>query len=104
MALALRRARDAVGHMRAIQVEVDTLDQLEAVLGGALPDAVLLDNMAPDALRSAVRMTNGRVALEASGGIDPTSAVETAETGVDYLSSGWITHSAPALDLGLDFL
>ena len=101
--LALQRARAAAGPMRAIQIEVDTLEQLERVLQSDLPNLVLLDNMAPDSLRIAVRMTRGRVQLEASGGIEPASAAEVAETGVDYLSSGWITHSAPALDLGLDF-
>ena len=90
--------------MRRIQIEVDTLEQLAVVLRSEPPDAVLLDNMDSGMLREAVRMTQGRVVLEASGGIEPGNAKETAETGVDFLSSGWITHSAPALNLGLDFL
>ena len=104
IALALRRTRDAAGPMRCIQIEVDTLDQLAVVLRSELPNAVLLDNMGARMLREAVRMTRGRVVLEASGGIEPGNAAETAETGVDFISSGWITHSAPALNLGLDFL
>ena len=103
IAAALRSARRAAGPMRAVQIEVDSLDQLEMVLESDLPNAVLLDNMAPPVLHEAVRMTRGRLILEASGGIDPSNAAEIAETGVDFLSSGWITHSAPALDLGLDF-
>ena len=103
IAAALSRAHMAAGPMRAIQIEVDTLDQLRTVLESDLPDAVLLDNMAVPMLREAVRMTRGRLILEASGGINPSNAVEIAKTGVDFLSSGWITHSAPALDLGLDF-
>ena len=103
IATALKRARITAGPMRAIQIEVDTLDQLGTVLESELPDAVLLDNMAVPMLREAVRMTRGKFILEASGGIDPSNAAGIAETGVDFLSSGWITHSAPALDLGLDF-
>ncbi len=98
----LERARAAAGHLLAIEIEVDTLDQLAEALevGGA--DAVLLDNMGPETLREAVRMADGRVALEASGGITPETAPAIAETGVGYLSAGWLTHSAPVLDLGLD--
>ena len=103
IAAALQRAREAAGPMRSVQIEVDTLQQLETVLHSALPDAVLLDNMGPDMLREAVRITDGRFTLEASGGIEPGNAAEMAETGVDFISSGWITHSAPALNLGLDF-
>ncbi len=99
----LSRARAAVGHLMAVEIEVDRLDQLEEVLAVGGADAVLLDNMDLDCLRSAVAMAAGRVALEASGGITPASAPEIAETGVGYLSAGWLTHSAPALDLGLDF-
>ena len=104
IAMALRRARDAAGPMRCIQIEVDTLEQLAVVLNSKLPDAVLLDNMGCGMLREAVRMARGRIVLEASGGVEPRNAAEIAETGVDFISSGWITHSAPALNLGLDFL
>ncbi|HUF86350.1 MAG TPA: carboxylating nicotinate-nucleotide diphosphorylase [Thermohalobaculum sp.] len=100
---ALERARAHAGHMLKIEIEVDTLDQLAEVLevGGA--DSVLLDNMPPGTLRQAVAMAAGRVALEASGRITPDTAPAVAETGVDYLSAGWLTHSARILDLGLDF-
>lgn len=99
----LSRARDAAGHMMAIEIEVDTLDQLAEVLEAGGADNVLLDNMAPAMLREAVALVAGRLTLEASGGITPESAPPIAETGVGYLSAGWLTHSAPVLDLGLDF-
>ena len=86
-----------------LKIEVDTLDQLdEALEAGAT--AVLLDNMAlPDLLR-AVEMTAGRAVLEASGSVTAETVRAIAETGVDFISSGWITHSAPVLDFGLDFV
>ena len=100
---ALQRARQAVGHMIKIEIEVDTLTQLdEALLTGA--DAILLDNMSLDDLREAVRRTNGKAVLEASGTITVERVAAIAETGVDLISSGWITHSAPCLDLGLDVM
>lgn len=99
---AIRRAKAGVGHMVKIEVEVDTLDQLlEAMEIGI--DAVLLDNMTPDQLREAVGIVSGRAITEASGGITPATALEIAASGVDLLSVGWITHSAPTLDIGLDF-
>ena len=98
---AIGRARAFAGHLVKIEVEVDTLDQLADALRAG-PDAVLLDNMKPPMLRKAVKMVGGRVPTEASGGITPDTVAAVAETGVDYISSGWITHSAPALDLGLD--
>jgi len=98
----LERARAAAGHMLKIEIEVDTLDQLAEVLEVGRADNVLLDNMAPETLRQAVAMARGRVALEASGRITLETAPGIAETGVDYLSAGWLTHSAPVLDLGLD--
>jgi nicotinate-nucleotide pyrophosphorylase (carboxylating) len=101
VAKAIARARAFAGHLVKIEVEVDDLDQLREALAAA-PDAVLLDNMKPAMLRKAVALVAGRVATEASGGITPDSVAAIAETGVDYISSGWITHSAPALDLGLD--
>ncbi len=98
---AIERARASVGHLVKIEVEVDTLAQLdEALAAGA--EAVLLDNMGPDTLREAVAMTKGRAVLEASGRITPESAPAIAETGVDLLSAGWLTHSSRVLDVGLD--
>ncbi len=100
---ALTSAKQTVGHMVKIEIEVDTLAQLEQVLEiGA--DAVLLDNMTPATLREAVGMIDGRAIAEASGGITPDSVRAVAETGVDLISMGWITHSAPCLDIGLDFV
>jgi nicotinate-nucleotide pyrophosphorylase (carboxylating) len=98
---ALRRARAAGGHMVKLEVEVDTLDQLDAALPWN-PDVILLDNMAPDTLRAAVARIDGRAIVEASGGITLANAAEIAATGVDTLAVGWLTHSAPALDVGLD--
>jgi len=101
VAKAVRLARARAGHLVKIEVEVDTLEQLaEAIAAG--PDAILLDNMPPDQLRTAVHMVGGRAVTEASGGITPDTIAAIAETGVDMISSGWLTHSAPALDLALD--
>jgi nicotinate-nucleotide pyrophosphorylase (carboxylating) len=98
---ALERARATVGHLVKIEIEVDTLDQLDEVLEvGA--DAILLDNMSPDTLSEAVRRVNKRAITEASGRITAATAPAIAATGVDLISTGWITHSAPILDLGLD--
>jgi nicotinate-nucleotide pyrophosphorylase (carboxylating) len=102
VAAVLARAREAAGHMLKIEIEVDTLEQLAEVLDAGGADNVLLDNMGPETLLEAVRLSSGRVVLEASGRITPESAPAIAETGVDYLSAGWLTHSAPALDIGLD--
>ena len=98
---AIQRARRRAGHMVKIEVEVDTLAQLELALKEKI-DAVLLDNMPVSMLAEAVRMVNKRVITEASGRISPQTAASIAATGVDLLSIGWITHSAPALDLSLD--
>jgi nicotinate-nucleotide pyrophosphorylase (carboxylating) len=98
---AIEAARAFAGHLVKIEVEVDTLDQLAEALA-ARPDVVMLDNMAPATLRQAVEMTAGKVLLEASGGIELDTVRAVAEAGVDLISSGWITHSAPVLDLGLD--
>lgn len=100
---AVTRARERLGHMVKIELEVDTLAQLEIALALGV-DTILLDNMKPDELRGAVAMSAGRAVLEASGGITLDSVRAVAETGVDYISSGAITHSARNLDLGLDFL
>lgn len=98
---AVRRARAHAGHLVKIEVEVDSLEELdEALAVGA--DAVLLDNMEVETLREAVRRVAKRAVTEASGGITPETAAVFAATGVDLLSVGWITHSAPALDVSLD--
>jgi len=99
---AIRRAKAAVGHLVKIEVEVDTLHQLEEALGEGV-DAVLLDNMAPPTLRQAVAMTAGRAVLEASGTVRLDTVAAIAASGVDYISAGALTHSAPALDIGLDY-
>ncbi len=99
---AIERARTHAGHMVKIEVEVETLEQLAEALSHDI-DAVLLDNMGPDRLREAVRMVAGRAITEASGGISLDTVRAVAETGVDLISSGALTHSAPVLDIGLDF-
>ena len=98
---ALERARRHAGHLVKIELEVDTLDQLAEALEVGV-DAVLFDNMTPETLRRAVAMVDGRAVTEASGRITPETAPAVAATGVDLISCGWITHSAPILDLGLD--
>jgi nicotinate-nucleotide pyrophosphorylase (carboxylating) len=98
---AVNRVRERVGHLVKIEVEVDTLEQLDELLPlGA--HVVLLDNMGPDMLREAVRRVGGAMITEASGGITPETARAKAESGVDLLSIGWLTHSSPILDIGLD--
>ncbi|TJW02577.1 MAG: carboxylating nicotinate-nucleotide diphosphorylase [Mesorhizobium sp.] len=99
---AIARARSSVGHFVKIEVEVDTLNQLEEALALA-PDAVLLDNMSVDKLRQAVAIVAGRAITEASGRITAATAPAIAATGVDLISVGWLTHSAPILDIGLDY-
>ncbi len=98
---ALRAAKAFIGHLVKIEIEVDRLDQLREVLAEGA-DVVLLDNMSAPQLREAVAMIGGRMKTEASGGIDLARLREVAETGVDLISSGALTHSAPTLDLGLD--
>ncbi|HEY7979044.1 MAG TPA: carboxylating nicotinate-nucleotide diphosphorylase [Rhizomicrobium sp.] len=99
---AVKAARAGTAHMVKIEVEVDALKQLEEALKIGV-DTILLDNMPPDTLRKAVAMAKGRAVLEASGNITIDTVRAVAETGVDYISSGAITHSAINLDLGLDF-
>jgi nicotinate-nucleotide pyrophosphorylase (carboxylating) len=102
---AVERARRHAGHLVKIELEVDTLAQLEEALAlgpAASVDAVLLDNMDPPTLRRAVDLVGGRAITEASGRITPETAPAVAAAGVDLISAGWITHSAPILDLGLD--
>jgi len=98
---AVERARHSVGHMVKVELEVDTLAQLDEALGLDI-DVILLDNMDLDTLREAVRRARGRVLTEASGGIRPENIRAVAETGVDLISLGWLTHSAPSLDIALD--
>jgi nicotinate-nucleotide pyrophosphorylase (carboxylating) len=98
---ALERAKRHAGHLVKIELEVDTLDQLAEALEVGV-DAVLLDNMTPETMRRAVMMVDGRAITEASGRINLETAPAIAATGVDLISSGWITHSAPILDVGLD--
>lgn len=98
---AIRRVRAHVGHLVKIEVEVDTLAQLDEALG-ARADAILLDNMSLDDLRRGVAIIGGRAISEASGRVTPETAPAIAETGVDLISVGWLTHSAPILDIGLD--
>lgn len=102
VAQALRAARSRVGHLMKIELEVDTLEQLEQALATEGVDAYLLDNMDLPTLRQAVALIDGRAIAEASGGITPDTARPIAETGVDVLSLGWLTHSVQALDIGLD--
>jgi nicotinate-nucleotide pyrophosphorylase (carboxylating) len=101
VAAALTRARAVAGHLTPIEVEVDSLAQLDEALPFA-PAVVMLDNFAVDDLRRAVDITRGRVRLEASGGVTLDKVRAIAETGVDAISVGALTHSAPALDIGLD--
>lgn len=103
VAVAIQRARASVGHLVKIEVETDTLAQLEEGLSvGA--DAFLLDNMTPAMLRDAVAMIKGRAIAEASGRITPATVAAIAETGVDLISAGWLTHSVTVLDVGLDYV
>jgi len=100
--VVLNRAKQAAGHLVKIEIEVDSLDQLKEVLDVGLADVVLIDNFDLEAMRQAVAMVAGRLVIEASGGITLDSAAAIAETGVDYLSSGALTHSVQNLDIGLD--
>ncbi|WP_295206407.1 carboxylating nicotinate-nucleotide diphosphorylase [uncultured Brevundimonas sp.] len=108
VAEAVRRAKAFAPHLMKVEVEVDGLDQLDAVLAlideGAAPDVIMLDNFSLDDLRAAVARVAGRIVLEASGGVDLTTVRGIAETGVDIISVGALTHSAPVLDIGLDAL
>ncbi|AXS39547.1 carboxylating nicotinate-nucleotide diphosphorylase [Breoghania sp. L-A4] len=98
---AIEAAKAFAGHLVKIEVEVDTLEQLREAMDAG-PDVVLLDNMGPESLRTAVDIVAGRALTEASGGVTLDTVQAIAEAGVDLVSSGWITHSAPTLDLGLD--
>jgi nicotinate-nucleotide pyrophosphorylase (carboxylating) len=98
----LKRARANAGHLVKIEIEVDTLAQLREVLDSGLADVVLLDNMNIADLCEAVKLADGRVVLEASGGVTEGTVAKIAATGVDYVSSGALTHSAPNFDVALD--
>ncbi|MEM9667567.1 MAG: carboxylating nicotinate-nucleotide diphosphorylase [Pseudomonadota bacterium] len=98
---AMSRAKAYAGHLRMIEIEVDTLDQLEEALPYE-PDAVLLDNMSTDELKQAVTLVKGQCKTEASGGVTLETVADIAQTGVDYISVGALTHSAINLDVGLD--
>src|SRR5262249_1273866 len=98
----LERARSHAGHLVKIEIEVDTLDQLREVLDIGLADVVMLDNMDIATLKQAVSIANGRVVLEASGGVTLSSIADIAATGIDYISSGALTHSAPNFDVAID--
>lgn len=100
---AVKRALEYAGHLRMVEVEVDTLAQLEKIIP-LKPHAVLFDNMSNDMLRQAVVMVGGSIVTEASGGITLDTVAGVAETGVNFISSGALTHSAPNLDLGMDAL
>jgi len=102
IAAVLKRAKQAAGHLVKIEIEVDSLDQLREVLDVGLADVVLIDNFDLASMRKAVALVAGRLVIEASGGITLDSAAAIAETGVDYLSSGALTHSVTNLDVGLD--
>ncbi len=99
---AIKQAQDFAGHLIPIEVEVDTLAQLEQALDAGV-SLVLLDNMSPETLSKAVAMCKGRAKTEASGGITPETVQAVAETGVDFIAMGYLTHSTTALDIGLDF-
>jgi len=99
---AVRRAREHVGDDMTVEVEIESVDDLESVIAAGA-DIVMLDNMPPPEMRRAVALAAGRCLLEASGGVTLDTIRAVAETGVDLISVGWITHSAPALDVALDF-
>ena len=99
---AIKQAQEFAGHLIPIEVEVDTLEQLEQVLKAGV-SLVLLDNMSPEILTQAVAMCQGRAKTEASGSITPETVKAAAETGVDFIAMGYLTHSTTALDIGLDF-
>ncbi|OLF40895.1 MULTISPECIES: carboxylating nicotinate-nucleotide diphosphorylase [unclassified Psychrobacter] len=103
IATAVKQAQDFAGHLIPIEVEVDTLAQLAQALDAGA-SLVLLDNMTPDILAQAVAMCQGRAKTEASGGITPETVQAVAQTGVDFIAMGYLTHSTTALDIGLDFM
>jgi nicotinate-nucleotide pyrophosphorylase (carboxylating) len=101
VAEAMKRAREAAAHLTCIEIEVDNLEQLKQALPHA-PSAILLDNFTLADLRTAVKLAKGQTLIEASGGVTLENVFAVAETGVDVISVGALTHSARALDVGLD--
>jgi len=101
IAAAVRQAREAAGHLIKIELEVDRLDQVAEAISTPI-DALMLDNMEPPELKKAVDLVSGRFIIEASGRVTAANVQAIATTGVDIISVGWITHSAPILDIGLD--
>ncbi|WP_171121223.1 MULTISPECIES: carboxylating nicotinate-nucleotide diphosphorylase [unclassified Ruegeria] len=99
----LEATKARASHMMKVEIEVDHLEQLEDVLAVGGADVVLLDNMTPDMLSKAVSMANGQITTEASGNVTKETVAAIAATGVDYISSGALTHSYRTIDLGLDF-
>ncbi|MCC6927666.1 MAG: carboxylating nicotinate-nucleotide diphosphorylase [Gemmatimonadaceae bacterium] len=102
ISVAVRRARDLLAAGGTVEVECDRIEQVRAALD-ARADIILLDNMSPEAMRECVRLVNGRAVTEASGGVSLDTVRAIALTGVDHISVGALTHSAPALNLALDF-
>ncbi len=100
--VALRRAKESAGHTVKVEIEVDTLDQLKEVLAEGT-DVVMLDNMSLEDMATAVKLVNNRAIIEASGGVTLERIPKIAATGVDMISSGALTHSAPNFDVGLDY-
>lgn len=98
---AVSRVRAGIGHLVKVEVEADTLEQVEEAVK-AQADVILFDNMKPHVIQEALLIVQGRALTEASGGIHPNTVKEYAETGVDYISLGWLTHSVTALDISLD--
>lgn len=99
---ALNQAKMLAGHMVKIEIEVDTLEQLQEVIDNGNADVVMLDNMDAKMMKKGVEMVGGRMAIEASGGVNLKTVRAIAESGVHYISVGALTHSAPALDIALD--
>jgi nicotinate-nucleotide pyrophosphorylase (carboxylating) len=100
--VAVRRARDLAPAGTKVEVECETIDQVRGALE-AKADIIMLDNMSPAQMAECVRLVAGRAITEASGGVNLDTVRRIAETGVDWISVGALTHSAPALDLALDF-
>ena len=100
--MAVRRARDLAPAGTKVEVECETIDQVRAALD-ADADIIMLDNMSPAQMAECVRLVDGRAITEASGGVNLDTVRRISETGVDWISVGALTHSAPALDLALDF-
>ncbi len=99
---AVEKVRAAVPHTIRIEVETDTMEQVRECLDCGV-DIIMLDNMSPEMMRQAVAMIDGRALVEASGGIDLETVVQVAKSGVDIISVGALTHSAPACDIGMDW-